>query len=330
MHPVITTSRRILSEAASVSLTLFKIMVPILLAVRVIQELGWIEYVAAPLGPIMALVGLPPAMGLVWATAMVNNIYGGMLVFVSLAAQYPMTQAQVTVLATMILVAHSLPVELEVVRRAGARMVFQLGLRVGGAIALGWMLDRVYAAGGWLQQPNVLLWNPAPADPTWLGWGLAQVKNLGLIFLIILGLVILMRILSRLGITDLCIRLLAPVLRMLGIGREAGSLTIVGMIMGLSYGGGLIMHEVGTGRVRPRDVFFSLSLMGLAHSVIEDTFLLAMIGGHASGLLWGRVVFAMAVMAILVKLTAGVSEEWFRARLYWMTMPEPKREASDG
>ena len=330
MPLTIATSRRILSEAATVSFTLFKIMVPILIGVRIIQQMGWIEYVAAPLGPVMALVGLPPAMGLVWATAMVNNIYGGMLVFVSLAGQYPMTQAQVTVLATMILVAHSLPVELEVVRRAGARLVFQLGLRVGGAIALGWILDRVYAAGGWLQQPNVLLWNPAPADPTWLGWTLAQVENLGIIFLIILGLIILMRVLARLGITDLCIRLLAPVLRMLGIGREAGTLTIVGMIMGLSYGGGLIMHEVGTGKVRPRDVFFSLSLMGLAHSVIEDTFLLAMIGGHASGLLWGRVAFAMVVMAVLVKLTAGVSEEWFRSRLYWMTMPEPKREVCDG
>ena len=62
-------------DATRISLDLFKIMVPVVIAVKILQELNLIGYLAAPLAPIMKLVGLPGEMGLVWATAPVNNIY---------------------------------------------------------------------------------------------------------------------------------------------------------------------------------------------------------------------------------------------------------------
>lgn len=99
----------------------------------------------------------------------------------------------------------------------------------------------------------------------------------------------------------------------MGIGREAGPLTIVGMIMGLSYGGGMITHEAHSGRIASKDVFASLSLMGLAHAVFEDTLLLAVLGGHVSGLLWARVVFALIVIAILARVVERLGEGFFIA-----------------
>jgi hypothetical protein len=306
----------VLKRSVRISLELYKIMVPIIIGVKILQELGLIAWLALPLKPVMHLVGLPPEMGLVWATAMINNIYSGMIVFVSLAGDHALSVAQVTVLCTMILVAHSLPVELQIVRKSGPRLGFQALLRIVGALALGWLLARLYAWGGWLQEPNVILWQPRPESANLFDWALGQVQNLAMIFVIIVALNAAMRVLTAIGLTGLCVRLLAPVLRLLGIGPEAGTLTIVGMVMGLSYGGGMIMHEAHSGKVPPKDIFSSLSLMGLSHSVFEDTLLMAVLGAHSSGLLWGRVLFTLVVVALLVRVVAWMGDEFFYRRLF--------------
>ncbi len=313
---ILQEAKDLLRRSGRISLELYKIMVPIILVVKVLQELGLIVWLALPLGPLMHLVGLPAEMGLVWATALVNNIYGSMIVFVSLAGQHELSVAQVTVLGVMILIAHGLPVELQIVRKSGPRMGFQALLRIGGALLLGWLLSRIYAWGGWLQEANVILWQPRPESESLLSWGLGQVQNLAMIFVIIVALSAVMRVFTAIGLTGLCVRLLAPVLRVLGIGSEAGTLTIVGMVMGLAYGGGMIMHEAHSGKVGPKDIFSSLSLMGLSHSVFEDTLLMIVIGGHVSGLLWARIIFTLVVIALLVRMVAWLGDEFFYRRLF--------------
>lgn len=323
----ITEAREIAWRSVRISLELYKIMIPIIIGVKILQEMGLIYWLALPLNPVMEMVGLPGEMGLVWATAMFNNIYGGMIVFASLAGQHELSVAQVTVLCTMILVAHSLPVELQIVRKSGPRLLFQAVLRIGGALALGFLLARIYAWGGWLQEANVLVWQPEPESADLVPWALGQATNLAMIFAIILLLNLVMRVLTAIGLTALCVRLLAPALRVLGIGPEAGTLTIVGMVMGLSYGGGLIMHEAHSGKVADKDIFSSLSLMSLSHSIFEDTLLMAVLGAHSSGLLWARVAFTLVVVAVLVRVVATLGDDFFYRRLFKpvevYTRPEP-------
>ncbi|MGE4441977.1 MAG: nucleoside recognition domain-containing protein [Desulfomicrobium sp.] len=324
---ILQEAKGILWRSGRISLELYKIMIPIIIAVKILQDLGLIAWLALPLAPVMHLVGLPGEMGLVWATALVNNIYGSMIVFVSLAGQHDLSVAQVTVLGVMILIAHGLPVELQIVRKSGPKMGFQALLRIGGALLLGWMLSRIYAWGGWLQEPNIVLWQPEPQSDDLVAWGLGQLSNLAMIYVIIAALSAIMRVFTLIGLTGLCVRLLAPVLRVLGIGSEAGTLTIVGMVMGLAYGGGMIMHEAHSGKVGPKDIFSSLSLMGLSHSVFEDTLLMIVIGGHVSGLLWARIIFTLVVVALLVRVVAWLGDEFFYRRLFKpvevYSQPEP-------
>jgi spore maturation protein SpmB len=298
----ILQARSIAEEALRVCLRLFRIMIPIILTVKVLQELNLIRYLALPLSPVMELVGLPASMGLVWATAMINTLYAAMAVFVNLPAAEGMSVAQVTVLATMMLVAHNLPVEIKIAQESGTRFPFQLAVRLIGAFVIGLVLHLVYSRWGLLDQPVSISWHPAPSAPGLHFWALEQIKALLWVSLIVLMLVTLMRALAWLRITDMLVRLLEPVLRLVGVGREAAPITIIGMIMGLAYGGGLIIREARSGKVQPRDVFFSLTLMGLAHSVVEDTLLMMLLGGHLSGLLWTRVAFALLFTLVLVWL----------------------------
>lgn len=306
--------RDCLRQAVKTSLALFRIIVPIAVAVRLLEMVGAIELLGHLLAPLMALVGLPGSMGLVWATTLATNIYGGMVVFAGVAPGAGLSVAQVTVLATMMLIAHAIPIEASIARQAGTSFRAMAALRIGGALLAGVLLNFCYSATATLQQPNLALWTPTPRDPGWLGWAVGELRTLLSIVLIILVLLILMRLLERLGITALLTRLLRPVLTMLGISERAAPLAIIGMTLGLTYGGGLIIQEARAGQLSRRDVFCALTLLGICHSFIEDTLLMVVIGGDLSGTLLGRTLFALAVTflvaRLLRRLPEGLQRRW--------------------
>ncbi len=297
-------------NAVRASMALFKVMVPIIVAVAVLEHLDLIRYLALPLKPFMGLVGLPAEMGLVWATAMAVNVYSGIIVYVSLLPTLdPLSVAQVSVLAGMILVAHGLPVECKIAQRCGVSLFGQVLFRICGAMMLGMLLHLTYTWMGALQQPATLAWHPqAPASGV-LPWIVGQAKNLAGIFFIIYALMLLMRLLDALRITGAINALLTPFLRFMGIGRNAATITVVGLTMGITYGGGLIIHEAQSGRVSQRDVFASLTLMGLSHALIEDTLLMMLLGAHASATLWGRLLFSLIFVAIFMRIF-----DWYRKK----------------
>ena len=303
--------RELLGNALRTSLMLFKIIVPISIVTRIMLQLNVVDYFGVILGPIMELVGLPGQMGLVWATAMIVNIYAGMVVFASLAPGIELTVAQVSVLGTMILLAHSMPVETLIARKAGIRLRVTALIRLSGALLLGWILHVSYSLTGTLQQTNRALWNPTAVDPTWIAWLAAELRNMAMIFLIILTLMALLMVMKKLKISDLLTRVLTPVLKMLGMSSDAAPVTIIGMTLGLSYGGALIIREAQSGKMSKHDLFISVTLMGLCHSIFEDTLLVLVLGAHLSGIFWGRLIFSFLAIYLLVKLIRRLPDNIF-------------------
>ncbi|WP_052813266.1 nucleoside recognition domain-containing protein [Desulfonatronum thioautotrophicum] len=302
-------------DALRICRALFKIMIPVMIVMKMLQEMGLVGLVGQVMGPMMELFGLPGAMGLVWATAMLTNLYAAAVVLITLLPESPLTSAQVTVLATMMLIAHGLPVELSIARRSGARVRTQLIVRIGAAMLCGWLLNMGY---GWLNWGTALVqpsWLPEAPPSGWTAWMLREVRNLAGIAVIVLIMLMFLDVLKRLGVTDLMIRLLAPLLKSMGIGREAGTITIVGMTLGLSYGGGLIIHEARSGRIPAKDIFLALTFMGLCHSLIEDTLLMLLLGADLSGVLWARMVFSLVFIWILAWTVARLPESVINALL---------------
>ncbi|NOQ41694.1 MAG: hypothetical protein GQ563_04245, partial [Desulfuromusa sp.] len=118
-------------------------------------------------------------------------------------------------------------------------------------------------------------------------------------------------LLKKLGISDLMTRFLEPVLAALGMSREAAPITIIGMTLGLSYGGGLIIREAQSGRLSKKDIFTSVALMGLCHSIFEDTLLLMVLGAHVSGIFWGRLLFSLLAIFLLARLVKVLPQSFF-------------------
>ncbi len=113
---------------------------------------------------------------------------------------------------------------------------------------------------------------------------------------VIMLLLIVMHLLEFSGVVCLMTCWLRPLLSILGLSGAAAPVTMIGMFLGLSYGGGLIIQEARSGKLPAREVVLSLSLMGLCHSVIEDTLLMGMVGGHWSAILVGRIVVSLFVV----------------------------------
>lgn len=309
--------RELFVEIRTVSFTLFKIMIPVIIAVKVLELLGGVELLGQVLGPLMGLVGLPESMGLVWAATMASNIYAGMVVFFTQPQQEALTVAQVTVLAGLMLMAHGLPIEARIAQKAGVRLGPTLLLRIGGGLLFAWLLHLIYGQGGWLGQPNELIWRPGAVDTRFSGWLLMQAQSLLMVQLVIILLLTVLKILRLIGVERLMFWLLQPLLRLLGIGRQATTITIVGVTLGLSFGGGLLINEAQAGHISKRDIFASMAFLGLCHSLIEDTLLVMLLGAHLSGILWARLAFTLLVIALMTRWMDRRSEAFHQRFLVY-------------
>ena len=309
-------------KAISTTWTLLRIMIPISIIVKLLQILGFIEIVGMVLSPGMNLVGLPGETGLVWATAMITNIYGGLLVFITLASEQVFSVAEVTILGTMILLAHSLPVEASIARKAGVKIWFTLILRIGCAFLLGFILYKIFSEFGLFREEAFIAWQLESSDASLISWMIGQLKNYMLIFVIIFSMLLFMKILENLGIIKKINQFLEPGLRVLGMSKDAAPITIIGTTLGISYGGGLIIQEARSGKLSEKDAFLSVSLMGLTHSLIEDTILMMTLGASLLGILLGRVVFTIIAMIILVRLISMLSDRIFLGYFYQTKGPQ--------
>lgn len=71
----------------------------------------------------------------------------------------------------------------------------------------------------------------------------------------------------------------------------AANTIVIGVMLGLSFGAGLLIQEARTGKLKPRDALLAISFLGLCHSLIEDTLLIMLLGADLSAILWAAPVF---------------------------------------
>jgi hypothetical protein len=251
----------------------------------------------------MGLMGLPKEMALVWVTAMLTNNYTGLIVYFNLLPiTGPMTVAQATIMASIILIAHNLPIESAVCRAAGVSPLRTTTLRIGAAIIYGVLLHNFcrFFNIGYSEAGFVLGFSADPVPP-WGTWALSSAESLVVMYFIVALLLLIMAGMRRIGLIKLVSNILNPLMKIAGVGPKATMITIFGMILGLAYGGGLIIAESRSGEIPKADVYGSIILMALCHSLLEDTILMTAIGSSLWGLLVGRLAFAVLLTAIIVR-----------------------------
>lgn len=290
-------------------LTIAKIMLPVMAIVHLAQQFGVVDALGVMLGPVMGIMNLPAEAGIIWATTLLTGIYGGLASLSALSGSMDLTAGQLSALAAMMLFAHNIPVEQSIVRRAGASFGATALLRISIAAIYGGMVAWISHLTGWLSDPLSLEWlrggdviSHNPANTT-LAWAQATAFSLLLTFVIILALVVVLDIFDKLGITRRITAVITPALRLSGLDSQVAPVTTVGVLLGLSYGGALIIEESKRLKFSARTRFLALSWLCLSHSLIEDTILLLAIGADIWVILVGRVFVTLAAIAALARLT---------------------------
>ncbi len=302
-------------EILDITWALFRVIIPILIAIKILQELGVIQVLAQWLSPLMGLVGLPGETALAILSTIATGVYGGMAVFFAGDYAQTLSVAQVSVLGSLMLIMHALPVEGSIAKRIGLTWVVTLLLRVGGGFVFALLLNAIYTAGGWLQNPNRISLPTLPQPQTLGTWVWAQIISLWWIFIIIAVLVCVLRLLRYCHIERLIGYALSPLLRLLGISERAVNITLIGLTLGLAYGGGLLIKEADKGNLSKHDLFSAICLLSLSHSVIEDTLLVMMMGTDLSAVLWARLLFTAVIIAILTRWAKTRSQAFSRRYL---------------
>jgi hypothetical protein len=98
--------------------------------------------------------------------------------------------------------------------------------------------------------------------------------------------------------------------------KNVAPLAIIGITLGLAYGGGIILRETKSNNLTKKDTFLSLSMMGLSHSLIEDTLLLLTIGASLFGILMGRFLFTILVMMVIIQFVNRIPQRIFKKYLF--------------
>ena len=269
----------------------------------------------------MSGLGLPENVGLVWAMTIATNLYGGMIVLADLDTD-SMSIAQMSVLGCLVLTVHGLPVEVAVAKKAGVNVWIVLVTRVGGGVLFAWTVHQIYSTGNYLQEPAEMIFKLQPStDTSFLGWAIVQVKNLAMIVVIISLLMFGFRMLRILGIERLMGIMQRPFLWVFGIDKEATSFAIIGITLGLSFGGGLIINEAKKGEMSAKDVFSTIILLSLLHSLIEDTMLIMLLGADFTSIFWGRVIFVTLFVGVFLRLVDLMNEE-SRQRFFYRSLKD--------
>ena len=128
---------------------------------------------------------------------------------------------------------------------------------------------------------------------------LLQVWHLALIVVpLMLGMQILddLRILEKVSIQ------LEKVVRFLGISGAGAFPLVIGLVFGLAYGAGMIIHYARQGQLSRRELLLIVTFLSINHSVFEDTLLFVAIGANGFLILFIRFAAAIMVTALLNKL----------------------------
>jgi spore maturation protein SpmB len=300
---------KIALDIKEICIPLYKILIPFVFIVKLLEISGAIEFTAKILEPLMSFVGLTPELGLVFVTAFLINIYAALVLFVNILPGIDVSVAEITILTTMILVAHNLPIECTICKAAGISIVYTASLRLISAFVLGFILKLIYFNFGFLTETFQTFFTVKPPPENNWYWFLDQFTTLVYIFFLVCLMATVLEILKIIGVEKLFEKVFMPPLRLFGIQKEAMNIIIVGMFIGIQFGGGMLIKEVKKGTIDKQSIFLSVSLLNLLHAMIEDTILMALVGGHISGILIARVIFSL----VLSYLIFMIYKRYFKA-----------------
>ncbi|MGN0231916.1 MAG: nucleoside recognition domain-containing protein, partial [Muribaculaceae bacterium] len=270
---------------------LLKLMIPISLAVTLLQHYGVLALIATYLHPVFVHLGLPGASAVAFVSGASAGTYAGIAAMMSM----PLTMRQATILSLMLALCHALPMECAVNRNTGSSFWLMAVLRIAMAFVCAALLNMLLPE----TTASYIYLGSAP-DSTIVQvmatWMLSQIKMALMVFAIIYALMVVQQLIEAYSLLVPLSVFFAPMMHLFGLPRRSAYMWLVGNILGISYGSA-VMVELEQRKIVSRedanDVNYHLIMN---HSLIEDTIVFAATGVSALLLVSVRLVFALVLV----------------------------------
>lgn len=131
-------------------------------------------------------------------------------------------------------------------------------------------------------------------------WG--SFSSIKQIALIVIPIMMIMEIFRDFGIMDKITSLFSPIVKIYGMKKESGFPLVIGVIIGISYGAGLIFRSAKDDKLPKRDLYLITYFLVAAHAVFEDTAIFVALGANGLLLFTTRIFVAALVTYIASKI----------------------------
>jgi len=286
---LISCIKSAIPSAIKTSLWFLKITIPISLTVTLLYHFGILNFLSELLSPAFSLLGLRGEAALVYLTSAFLNVYSAIAVITSLN----FTIREMTIIATMSLIAHNLIVETAVQKKTGSKAWHMVTLRVLSSILAAMILNYLLPLKMGVSNLGIhQLANPTLKEVL-STWTISALKLSLKIVVLITLLMILQKILLEFKITNLLTFIFSPVLKVFGLSASTSLMWIAANLLGLAYGSAVMIEEVQSGRTTKEEADLLNFHIAISHSNLEDLLLFAAIGISAWWLLLPRLGIAM-------------------------------------
>jgi hypothetical protein len=275
---------------------IMKILVPVSLFTALLAWNGWLGHLDFLFQPVMSILSLPAMATLPLLIGMLTGIYGG----IAAMSVLPFSHDQMTLMAIFLLIAHNLIQEGMVQAKSGIHPVkatlFRLVAATFTVIAVAPFFDVTMTAS---EKTGSSLEMTRPLIEALQEWGLTTFSLSIKIFVIIMCILTLLEVLKTLDLISPMVRVLSPLLKIMGLDQKVGFLWLTAVIFGVAYGGAVIVEEVKAGHLTKEELEELHLSIGINHALVEDPSLFLSLGLSPFWLWVPRVIVAILAERVL-------------------------------
>ena len=279
-----------LKDASQSAWLVLKLIIPLYVLADVLLYFDVLKYISFLFEPITDILDLPTEAALGIAAGMLFNLYAG----IAFLAPLGLSGYEWTILAIFLGVAHSLVIENAVMKKLGIDYWYSYVLRIVMAFIAVWpltMLPKSLFSATIETHEEIAqaryhdIWEMLTSSLTHAT--ILSIKVIALVSFIIF-------LMAYLKSTKMMQAYQQKVNTSFSI--------MAGLILGITYGAGILIHETKTGNLSKVDIFYIATFLMICHSVVEDVLLFVIFGANGWLVIMIRLLMAFVFSYILVKM----------------------------
>jgi hypothetical protein len=271
------------------TLVILKLIIPIYIIADILFYYNTLSYIAFLIEPFTSIIGLPPETSLAIISGLFLNVYGA----VAFAAPLELGIHQWSILAVFVGIAHSLPVEGVIMKKIGISNLYSYSLRIIAAFIVAYftyLMPSTWFEATYIDESFVKV--EYDSFIALLQGSIIGAINLTIKVIIIIT--ILIFIMDFIKSRKFIVESQKNVSKGFSIG--------VGVILGITYGAGILIKEVKSGNISKDDIFYIATFLMICHAIIEDTLLFVIFGADFTMVVAIRTIAAIIIAWILLKI----------------------------